>query len=84
MKAPAGRSIGCAATSRVGTPVASIERAFDALPDDYKEAISLHRMVGLSHAEIAAHMGRTEGAVRNLVYRGLALLAMRLGEGGQR
>ena len=62
--------------------VASIEGAFDALPDDYKEAITLHRMVGLSHAEIAAHMGRSEGAVRNLVYRGLALLAMRLGDGG--
>ncbi len=63
--------------------VASIEGAFDALPDDYKEAITLHRMVGLSHAEIAVHMGRSEGAVRNLVYRGLALLAMRLGGGSE-
>jgi len=58
-----------------------VEQAFDALPEDYKEAITLHRMVGLSHAEIAAHMGRSEGAVRNLVYRGLAQLALALGEG---
>lgn len=58
--------------------IARIERAFDALPEDYKEAITLHRMVGLSHAEIAAHMDRSEGAVRNLVYRGLAQLAIAL------
>lgn len=55
-----------------------IERAFDALPEDYKEAITLHRMVGLAHQEIAAHMQRSEGAVRNLVYRGLAQLALAL------
>lgn len=62
--------------------VAHIERCFDELPEDYKEAITLHRMVGLSHAEIAAHMGRSEGAVRNLVYRGLAQLAISLRAGG--
>jgi RNA polymerase sigma-70 factor (ECF subfamily) len=62
--------------------VAKIERSFDALSEDYKEAITLHRMVGLSHAEIAAQMGRSEGAVRNLVYRGLAQLALALGEDG--
>jgi RNA polymerase sigma-70 factor (ECF subfamily) len=62
--------------------VARIERAFDSLPDDYKEAITLHRMVGLSHAEIAKHMQRSEGAVRNLVYRGLAQLAIGLGDDG--
>jgi DNA-directed RNA polymerase specialized sigma24 family protein len=60
--------------------VARIERCFDALPDDYREAITLQGMVGLSHAEIARHMQRLEGAVRNLVYRGLAQLALALGE----
>lgn len=64
--------------------IARIERSFDALPDDYKEAITLHRMVGLSHAEIAAQMGRSEGAVRNLVYRGLAQLALDLGDDAPR
>jgi RNA polymerase sigma-70 factor (ECF subfamily) len=62
--------------------VARIERYFDQLPEDHREAIVLHRMVGLSHAEIARKMQRSEGAVRNLLYRGLAQLALALGEGG--
>lgn len=58
--------------------IAAIERAFDALPEDWQEAISLHRLGGLTHAEVAALMGKSEGAVRNLVYRGLGRLAMAL------
>ena len=58
--------------------VAQVEAVFDALPDDTREAITLHRMVGLSHAESGAQMGRSEGAVRNLVYRGLSKLAIQL------
>jgi len=60
--------------------VARIEAAFDSLPEDYREAITLHRICGLSHAEIAAQLGRSEGAVRNLVYRGLSRLALRVDE----
>lgn len=60
--------------------VARIERAFDELPADYQEAISLHRFCGLGYDEIAARMQRSEGAARNLVYRGLSRLALRLGE----
>lgn len=56
-----------------------IEAAFDDLPEDYKEAITLYRLCGLDYQEIAARMQRTEGAVRNLVYRGLSRLALRLG-----
>ena len=56
--------------------IARIERAFDALPDDYREAVTLHKLCGLSHAEIAERMDRSEGAVRNLVYRGLSRLAL--------
>lgn len=59
-----------------------IEAAFDDLPEDYKEAISLYRLCGLDYAEIATRMQRTEGAVRNLVYRGLSRLALRLGGAG--
>lgn len=58
-----------------------VEAAFDLLPEDYREAITLHKLCGLSHAEIAERMGRSEGAVRNLVYRGISRLAL-LVEGG--
>lgn len=57
------------------------EAAFDELHADYREAITLYRIVGMSYPEIAAEMGRSEGAVRNLVYRGLARLAALLDEG---
>lgn len=56
-----------------------IESAFDDLPEDYKEAITLYRLCGLDYPEIADRMQRSEGAVRNLVYRGLSRLALRLG-----
>lgn len=58
-----------------------VEAAFDQLPGDYKEAVTLHKLCGLSHAEIAERMGKSEGAVRNLVYRGISRLAL-LVEGG--
>ena len=58
-----------------------VEAAFDQLPDDYREAITLHKLCGLSHAEIAERMQKTEGAVRNLVYRGISRLAL-LVDGG--
>jgi RNA polymerase sigma-70 factor (ECF subfamily) len=58
-----------------------IEAAFDQLPADYREAITLHKLCGLSHAEIAAQMQKSEGAVRNLVYRGMSRLAL-LVDGG--
>ena len=53
----------------------ALEAAFDALPDDYREAITLSRVVGLGYPEIADAMDRSEGAVRNLVYRGLSRLS---------
>jgi RNA polymerase sigma-70 factor (ECF subfamily) len=58
-----------------------VEAAFDQLPDDYREAITLHKLCGLSHAEIADKMNKSEGAVRNLVYRGISRLAL-LVDGG--
>jgi RNA polymerase sigma-70 factor, ECF subfamily len=64
-----------AATEALGR----IESAFDDLPEDYKEAITLYRLCGLDYPEIAVRMERSEGAVRNLVYRGLSRLALRLG-----
>jgi RNA polymerase sigma-70 factor, ECF subfamily len=57
-----------------------IERVFASLPDDYQEAISLQRLCGMGYPEIAARMQRSEGAVRNLVHRGLSRLALQLAE----
>lgn len=52
-----------------------IERVFDELPEEYREVIVLARIVGLSRAEIGEQMGRSEGAVRNLLHRALARAA---------
>lgn len=60
--------------------IARIEAAFGELADDYQEAISLQRLCGMDYAEIALRMQRSEGAVRNLVYRGLSKLALRIAE----
>ena len=55
-----------------------IESAFDELPDDYREAVVLSRVLGLPRAEVARRMGRTEVSVRHLLFRGLAQLGRRL------
>ena len=58
--------------------IVQLERAFDLLPEDQREAIVLKRLAGLDYAEIAEQLERSEGAVRNLVHRGVAKLAMSL------
>ncbi|MCK6447506.1 MAG: RNA polymerase sigma factor [Planctomycetes bacterium] len=58
-----------------------LERAFRELPDDYRQAIVLSRVHGLSGAELAAKLGRTEGATRTLLSRALARLALVMDEG---
>lgn len=55
-----------------------IEAVFEELPDEYREVITLAHLVGLWRAEIAAQMGKTEGAVRMLLHRALAQVAVRL------
>jgi RNA polymerase sigma-70 factor (ECF subfamily) len=52
-----------------------IEGAFDKLPEDYREAIVLSRILGLPREEVAKRMGKTEDSVRHLLFRGLAQLA---------
>ena len=52
-----------------------IEAGFDELPEDYREVVILSRFVGLSRAEIAKQMNRTEDSVRNLLHRALSRLA---------
>lgn len=56
----------------------ALEAAFDRLPEEYREVIIMRHIVGSSYAEIAGDLQRSEGAVRNLVYRGLARLSMLL------
>jgi RNA polymerase sigma-70 factor (ECF subfamily) len=58
-----------------------MERAFEQLPEDYREAIFLHKVVGMQHREIAAALDRSEGAARNLVYRGIARLSQLMHQG---
>lgn len=52
-----------------------VERAFDELSEDHREVILLAHLVGLSRKEIALELGRSEGAVRNLLSRALSHLA---------
>ena len=48
--------------------------ALYALPDDTREAVVLKHCRGWTLAEIAAHLGRTPGAVASLLHRGLKQL----------
>lgn len=56
----------------------AMEQAFLALPEHYREVIVLSRVVGLSHAEIAEKLGKTEQASRSILSRGLLALAQTL------
>lgn len=55
--------------------VKQIETAFDELPEEYREVVMLSRIVGLSRAEVAQQMNRSEDSVRNLLHRALSRLA---------
>ena len=57
-----------------------IERAMDKLPEDYREALLLARVVGLSRQEMADRMGRSESAVRTLLTRATIKLLAALEE----
>ncbi|HHI79537.1 MAG TPA: sigma-70 family RNA polymerase sigma factor [Planctomycetes bacterium] len=59
-----------------------LEACLHALPEDYREAILQTKLIGRSYKELAQEWNRSEGAVRNLVYRGLARLALLLEEEG--
>ena len=52
-----------------------VEKAFDELAEEQREVITLAHVVGLSRAEIAAQLGKSEGAVRTMLSRALAQLA---------
>lgn len=54
--------------------------ALDTLPDDQREALRLRYLVGLPSKEIAAKMGKTDGAMRVMLSRSLAKLQALLAE----
>lgn len=76
-----------AAYARVSSPsgrvlraeeIARLEAAIDQLPDEQREVVTLAHLAGLSRAEIGAQMGKTEEAVRALLHRAKARLAILL------
>ena len=61
--------------------VERIESVFESLSDEQREVITLAHIVGLPRAEIAAQMGKSEGAVRMILHRALARVARKLRDG---
>jgi RNA polymerase sigma factor, sigma-70 family len=55
--------------------LARIERAFDALPESYRQVILLSRVVGLDTEEIAREISQSSHYTRTLLSRSLARLA---------
>lgn len=60
-----------------------LARELGALEDDQREVVLLSKVVGLSRAEVAREMRRSEASVRNLLHRALARLADALERGAE-
>jgi RNA polymerase sigma-70 factor, ECF subfamily len=61
-----------------------VYQALQSLPPHYREVVVLSRVLEMPHAEIAQRLGKSEGAVRNILSRALADISRRLAEHGQR
>ncbi|MCP3917245.1 MAG: sigma-70 family RNA polymerase sigma factor [bacterium] len=57
-----------------------LERAFDALDDTMREALSLRQICEMPYGEIATRLDRSEDAVRKIVSRARARIAVTLGQ----
>jgi len=84
-----GGSVGAIGPMRTTTPsviacrkeaLDKLEQALDKLKPEYKQVVVLKRIEGLSHAEIAEKLGKNIGAVRMLLARAMAALAIAYGE----
>tara|TARA_R110002072_G_scaffold174303_1_gene329313 strand:- start:27069 stop:27695 length:627 start_codon:yes stop_codon:yes gene_type:complete len=62
--------------------VAQFESAFDQLSAEHREVITLHRLLGLDHEQIAARMNRSAAASRVLLHRAIARLGRLLATSG--
>ena len=60
--------------------LARVESAFDRLEPEQREVLTLACITGLSHPEIAARIGKSEGATRKILSRARARLALLLTE----
>ena len=60
--------------------VARIEGVFDQMSEDYRQVITLACFLGMSHADVAMELGRSEAATRMLLSRARAELALRLAQ----
>lgn len=58
--------------------LARVEQGFATLAPEKQEVILMARLMGMSHAQIAAELGKTEVAVRTMLSRALAELAEHL------
>ncbi len=56
-----------------------LANALDQLPDDYREALVLRHLEGLTFPEVARRMGRSQDSVEKLWMRGLARLRQVMG-----
>ncbi|MCA8975478.1 MAG: sigma-70 family RNA polymerase sigma factor [Planctomycetes bacterium] len=57
-----------------------VEAAFARLSADERDVVTWSRLQGLSHAEIAARLGKSEAATRKVLSRGIARLAILLAD----
>ncbi|MDP6386067.1 MAG: sigma factor-like helix-turn-helix DNA-binding protein, partial [Planctomycetota bacterium] len=59
--------------------VERLEAAFDQMRPEWREVITLSRLVGMSMDEVADQMGRSKDATRSLLGRALVELSKLLG-----
>jgi RNA polymerase sigma-70 factor (ECF subfamily) len=80
----AGPASGCTRTpsreAELAEDVLRLERALARLSPDHRDVVRLARLEGLPHREVGHRMGRSEGAVRALLFRALAEVALEMGE----
>jgi RNA polymerase sigma-70 factor (ECF subfamily) len=58
--------------------IARLESAIESLPEEQREVLTLAHFVGLSRAEIAKQLGKTEEGVRSMLHRAMARLSVLL------
>lgn len=66
------------ADAAMADEIARVESSLQALPEDYRDIILLHFIVGLTHEEIGQRLDRSAVACRKLLSRALARLAQNL------